>query len=94
MLRKKLPLVLAALLIVQFLYCVFIPAHEYPMRPEQVLTMVIEAALIAGLLALRKELPLWLFIIALICGVGLFAIRFDSDSAWWTGHILYSLLPR
>lgn len=93
-LRKSLPFILAGLLILYFLNCVFVPAHEYPMRPEQVMTMVLEAAMIAGLIGLRKELPLWLFIVALLCGAGLFLIRFDSDAAWWTGHIRYSLLPR
>jgi len=30
-----------------------------------------------------------LFIAALICGIGLFAIRLHSDASWWTGHWHY-----
>ena len=29
--------------------------------------------------------------IALIAGLLLFGIRLTSDSAWWTGHLSYSL---
>jgi len=26
--------------------------------------------------------------------LALFAIRFNSDASWWTGHLMYSLLAR
>jgi hypothetical protein len=90
----KLPFVLAATLIFLFLYCIVVPAHEYPMRPEQVLTMVVEAGLLIGLVGAKYKLPAWLFWLALVCGFGLFAIRLTSDAAWWTGHLSYWLLPR
>jgi hypothetical protein len=88
---KPFRFVYASLLIVWFLYSVFVTAHEYPMRPEQVITMLIEAAVLFGLVRSRSEIPAWLFWIALACGVGLFAIRFTGDAAWWTGHLFYSL---
>jgi len=91
---QKVPYALAALLIFWFLSSVFITAHEYPMRSEQVLTMVLEAAALTCVISMRSKMPMWLFVLALACGLGLFAIRFASDSAWWTGHLHYSLLPR
>jgi hypothetical protein len=41
---QKVPYALAALLVFWILSRVFIAAHEYPMRPEQVLTMAHDAA--------------------------------------------------
>jgi hypothetical protein len=32
--------------------------------------------------------------IAILAGLGLFAIRLSSDSGWWTGHAQYWLIPR
>lgn len=90
----KLPFIFAATLIFWFLYCVFVPAHEYPMRPEQVLTMVLQAGILIGVAGAKSKLPPWLFWLALACGIGLFAIRTTSDAAWWTGHLSYWLLPR
>ncbi len=92
--REKLPLIFAAALILMFGFRVFTPAHEYMMRPELYLNMALDTGILAGLIGTRKQMPLWLFWIALVCGLGLFAIRFTSDSAWWTGHLMYSLLPR
>jgi len=34
-----------------------------------------------------------MFGIALVAGIGLFALRL-SDDGWWTGHLAYSLAPR
>jgi hypothetical protein len=89
--REKLPFVFASALIFFFGYRVIEPAHEYMMRPEQIMSMVFDAGIIAGLVATRSRLPQWLFWLALVCGLGLFAIRFTSDAAWWTGHLRYSL---
>jgi hypothetical protein len=91
---SKLSFVFAGLLIFWFLYRVVVPAHEYPIRPEQVLTMLFEVGLLIGLFGAKSKLPAWLFWAALVCGVGLFLIRFTSDAAWWTGHLRYELLPR
>ena len=35
-----------------------------------------------------------LFVIALIAGIGLFAIRLHSDASWWTGHWNYNIYAR
>jgi hypothetical protein len=43
---------------------------------------------------LKSRMRTWLFWVALICGIGLFAIRLNSDASWWTGHLRYYLLPR
>ena len=77
-----------------FLYRALTPAHEYPMRPEQVMEMALDALCIIGLIGTRTYVPKWLFWVALIAGLGLFAIRLHSDASWWTGHIDYYLLPR
>jgi hypothetical protein len=92
--REKLPFAFAAALIFFFGYRVIVPAHEYMMRPEQIMSLVFDAGMIAGLVATRNRMPSWLFWIALVCGLGLFVIRFTSDAAGWTGQLRYSLLPR
>jgi hypothetical protein len=60
---------------------VLTPAHEYMMRPEQIMSTVFDAGILAGLIATRSRLPAWLFWTALLSGLGLFAIRFTSDHA-------------
>lgn len=92
--NKWLPWLLPALLIGNFLWRVLTPAHEYPSRAAQVLEMIIDAGLIAGLFGIKSRMQPWLFWVTLICGLGLFAIRFTSDAAWWTGHLIYYLPPR
>jgi hypothetical protein len=87
-------LVLPCLLIGQFLWNLLTPAHEYAMRSEQVMTMTLDALLLAGLFGLRRSMPAPLFWIALVAGIGLFALRMTSDAAWWTGHLVYSIQLR
>lgn len=89
--NRVLPWLLPALLIGNFLWRTLTAAHEYPGRTATILEMVIDAALIVGLFGLRSRMPVWLFWVALICGLGLFAIRLHSDSNWYTGHWHYSL---
>jgi hypothetical protein len=85
---------LSALLIGNFLWRVFTDAHEYPMRSAQLLEIGIDALMIVGLFGVKAKLPAPLFWIALIAGLGLFAIRLHGDASWWTGHWNYSLSPR
>jgi hypothetical protein len=92
--NRALPWLLPALLIGTFLWRTLTAAHEYPGRTATIMEMVIDAALIVGLFGLRARMPTWLFWVALICGIGLFAIRLNSDASWWTGHLNYYLLPR
>jgi hypothetical protein len=84
----------SGILIASFLFRTLTVAHEYPMRTEQVMTMLIDAGLMAGLFGVRKSGPAWLFWIGMIAGVGLFAIRLHGDASWWTGHLMYSLSRR
>ena len=84
---------LSLYLICNFLWRSLATAHEYPLRPTQVMTMVFDLACIILLIAFHKLYPgkstSWLFWIALLCGLGLFAIRFHGDASWWTGHWNY-----
>jgi cyanate permease len=82
------------ILIAHFLWNLLTPAHEYPMRTEQVLTMTFDAMMLAGLIGLRQAMPKPLFWIALVAGIGLFALRLTGDTGWWTGHFVYFLPPR
>lgn len=81
------------LLIGHFLWNLLTPAHEFPLRTEQVLTMTFDFLMLVGLFGLKHSMPQPLFWIALVAGVGLFALRL-SDDGWWTGHLTYSLPPR
>jgi hypothetical protein len=85
---------LVAYLIGWFLWRVITPAHEYPGRFSVYLDMAVDAVVIAGLIAARARLPVPLFWVALIAGVGLFAIRLNGEASWWTGHLVYYLPPR
>lgn len=96
--------IVSALLILNFLWRALVTAHEYPARSSQVLTLIIDALLIISLVLMRSQ---WsaafdandprrttggiLFGLSLAAGIGLFLIRLTSDSAWWTGHLFYSL---
>jgi hypothetical protein len=80
---------LSVMLIGTFLWRMTITAQEYPSRTALYLELVIDAAMVVGLIGIRKSGPQALFIAALICGIGLFAIRFHSDASWWTGHWHY-----
>ena len=91
---RTLPLVVAAVLIASFLYRVLVTAHEYPMRAEQVMTMLIDLGLLAGLIVMRSRMSKTLFWVGLVAGIGVFAIRLNGDASWWTGHLSYSLPPR
>jgi hypothetical protein len=78
-------------LIAMFLDRALVTAHEYPMRPEQMMTIAFDVCAVAGLVGLRGRGPQPLFWTALVAGIGLFLIRFTSDAAWWTGHLTYAL---
>ena len=69
------------------------PAHELPLRTEQVLTMTLDALMLAGLIGLKRSMPKPLSWIALVADIGLFALRLSADG-WWTGHLVYALSPR
>ena len=89
--REQLPLVFAAMLVFLFGFRVLTPAHETMMRPELIMSFGFDGGILLGLIGTKNRMPQWLFWIALICGLGLFMIRFTSDHAWWTGHLRYEL---
>jgi hypothetical protein len=81
----------ACVLIGLFTYRLTVPAHEGALMNELILTMVFDAAMVVGLVAMRKRLAAPIFWTALVAGVGLFAIRLTSESSWWTGHLLWTM---
>jgi hypothetical protein len=85
---------LPCLLIGNFLWNVLTPAHEYPMRSEQMLTMALDFLGLVGIIGLRASIPKPLFWFALVAGIGLFALRLNGNAGWWTGHLVYSLSSR
>ena len=87
----KLFYIVSILLIGNFVWRMIDTANEYPPRSVQVLEMVIDAGMIAGLIGIRKSGPQILFVIALLAGIGLFGIRMHSDASWWTGRWHYAL---
>jgi hypothetical protein len=92
--RNEIVFILASIYLVgSFFWRAVMPAHVYPMRTEQVLTMALDLAVILGLFALKPRLAMLraLFWIALAAGIGLFAIRLNGDASWWTGHLMYRL---
>ena len=50
---------LPSLLIGHFLWNVLTPAHEFPMRSEQVMTMTLDLLMLGGLFALRLSSDGW-----------------------------------
>lgn len=82
---------LCAYLIGSFLVRILVVAHEYPGRSATILDMAIDAGSIVGLLAIRNNGPKTLRWIAIVAGLGLFAIRLNGDASWWTGHLFYSV---
>jgi hypothetical protein len=95
--RNKIIFILASIyLIGSLLWRAVMPAHEYPLRTERVLTVALDLGVILGLFALKPQLTTLraLFWIALAAGIGLFAIRLNGDASWWTGHLMYQLPPR
>lgn len=92
--QRAVPWLLSTYLIGHFLWRTLTTAHEYPPRSIQVFEMVLDGLMLIGLFGVRTKIPAWLFWLAIVAGVGLFAIRFTSDASWWTGHLTYSLRPR
>lgn len=90
---------LSIYLIATFLWRIFVPGGEYPMRPAWTITIAIDLLLVGILIRLKAKLSAatkpgkristggtLLFWIALIAGLGVLAIRLHGDASWWTGH--------
>jgi hypothetical protein len=95
---------LAIFLIGAFLWRFFVPAHEYPSSSTRLFTLVLDAGMLIGLIGLRaratsafddstRTMVTVLFWVALVAGIGLFAIRLGGDAQCATGHRIYSLPP-
>ena len=80
-------------IICRFFWRLLVAAHEYPMRPTAVMSVLFDLACVIALIAAHRlyatKTPSWLFWIALLCGLGLFAIRLHGLDSWWTGHWNY-----
>jgi hypothetical protein len=85
-----------SLLDLYFLWRVLTKAHEMPLRAEQMMTIGLDILAVIGLIGLKTQLAKAkvLFWIALIAGLGLFAIRLNGDTSWWSGHLFSTLCPR
>ena len=96
---------LAAYLVVILLWRLFATANEYD-SPEMVwFSIGLDVLCLVGLVAARAQIKRALpghalpgalqavFVVALLAGVGLLAIRFTSDASWWTGHVHYECCP-
>ncbi len=59
----------------------FVPAHEIPMRPKQVLSIAFDLLAGIALIGLKAHVVKWLFWIALIAGLALFAIRLSGAAS-------------
>jgi hypothetical protein len=106
--RQRWPFRLIALyLIGAFLWRALLPAHEYPLRPAQLMSMAFDLMALAGLIgcwisasrgrsATRRNgaMSALVFWVALAAGLGLWVIRMSGDASWWTGHLKYELSPR
>lgn len=96
---------LSIYLIVTFLWRLLTAAHEFPSPALRNLTIGLDLLCVIGLIGAgiqlyKNSIPghstgsKILFWIALLAGVGLFAIRLHGNESWWTGHLNYNLLPR
>ena len=92
--NRALPLLVAWILILSFLWRIVVTAHEYQMRGEQVMTMLIDLGLLVGLMGMRERVPKALFWCAVVAGVGSFLLRLTGDDGWWTGHLRFEVLSR
>jgi len=94
--------VLSIYLIVAFLWRALTVAHEYPSITVRNMTIGLDLLCVIGLIGTGihffknsepgESMP-WkiLFWIALLAGVGLFAIRLNGDDSAWTGHLMYNV---
>jgi hypothetical protein len=86
-----------------FLWRFFTTAHEYDVRSVQMLDLALDALATVALIAIfvrsfGAQNPRFLRTIllwgALVSTAGIWLVRLSSGEGWWTGHRLYSLLPR
>ncbi|MFY9985555.1 MAG: hypothetical protein WAK31_12400 [Chthoniobacterales bacterium] len=100
---RNLFVILSLILIMTFLWRAFTPSHEYPMHTVQLMTMGFDLLCLVGVIGCWINLspeyrahavPRVLCLVAVVAGIGLWAIRLHSQDSWATGHIVYYLEPR
>ena len=89
-------LLVSTYLIASFLWRFLAVAHEAERRTELYLTVGLDVLAVVGLIGMNNRLSKGkpLFWIALIAGVGLFALRFlNGQDGLWSGHLAFKLCP-
>jgi hypothetical protein len=94
--------VVSLYLTVIFVWRFFMPAGEYPSAVVQYLSMALDAGMLVGLVGSKMQVTrslapddgdrvfaTVLFCIALLAGLGLFAIRLSGEVGWETGHRIF-----
>ena len=96
---------LAFYLLLIFLWRLFTTANEYDSTEMVWFSIGLDILCLVGLVAARLQIkralpgqPLSgaaqvMFILAVIAGIGLLAIRLNSKASWWTGHLHYECCP-
>lgn len=106
--RRTMFYLLSVLLITTFLWRAFTAANEFDSSEMVYFSIGLDVLCVVALIASKMQISRaispdeqpWvagnvLFLVALLAGLGLLAIRFGGGTAsWWTGHIRYELLPR
>ena len=89
-------LILSAYLVLTFMWRALTKVHVMPLSTEKFMTIGLDFLVVVGLIGVKTQLSKGkpLFWIALIAGLGLFAIRLTNDSDWSTGHLFFTLCPR
>jgi hypothetical protein len=83
-----------------FLWRAFVPGGEWPRPSTRFITIAIDLLSVGILIGLKAQLSakkkpgkristagVVLFLIALLAGLGVLAIRLDDDASWATGHL-------
>ena len=93
-------------LIAAFLYRVLVTAHEYDSIPVVCMSIALDLAMVVSLILLkmavsrgittdqRSGVVSFVFVIALLAGLGLLGIRVTSNESWRTGHLRYDCCPK
>ena len=70
--------------------------HEQPLVTALYINIGLDILAVVGLIGLNAKLSKGrsIFWIALVAGLGLFAIRLNGEASWWSGHLFVTLCPR
>jgi hypothetical protein len=95
--------VVSVYLIAAFLWRFFVPADEYPSAALQYMSMALDAGMVIGLAGSKQQVTRFLaaddggrvlatvlFWVAILAGLGLFAIRLSGQVGWETGHRMFA----